>query len=63
MREKERKIEEREEERLMVRERVCGRPGRKLEEDGREIAEEMGERNTENVRMRGREEKEEGRWC
>ena len=29
----------------MVRERVCGRPGRKLEENGREIAEEMGERN------------------
>ena len=29
----------------MVRERVCGRPEQKLEEDGREIAEEMGERN------------------
>ena len=29
----------------MVRERFCGRPGQKLEENGREIVKEMGERN------------------
>ena len=31
-------------EKMMVREKISERPGRRLEENGREIAEEMGER-------------------